>query len=76
MKSGAAQHPIAAFPAEASHLEMVLVPPRLQNLDVLLQVSTSCLFMTCGAASIWLVLLLMQLLSCWCITTVTFNMPT
>ena len=42
MKSGAARHPITAFPAEASHLEMVQIAPRLQRLDVLLQVSQSC----------------------------------
>ena len=39
MKSGAARHPITAFPAEPSHLEMVQIAPRLQRLEVLLQVS-------------------------------------
>ena len=42
MKSGAARHPITAFPAEASHLEMVQIAPRLQRLDFLLQVSQPC----------------------------------
>ena len=38
MKSGAAMHPIAAIPAAASHLEMVQIAPRLQTLDILLEV--------------------------------------